>query len=65
LHFSAHGTLDNHNPLYSRLLLSRSTAGEDGLLEAREIMQLNLHAEVAVLSACETARGQVRAPGKV
>src|SRR4029077_4551984 len=28
---------------------------------AREIMQLDLHADVAVLSACDTARGRVRA----
>lgn len=60
LHFSTHGTLDNDNPLYSRLLLTSASAREDGLLEAREIMQLNLHANLAVLSACETARGQVR-----
>src|SRR4030095_2225871 len=29
-----------------------------GLLEAREIMQLNLHADLVVLSACQTARGR-------
>src|SRR4029077_7385792 len=28
-----------------------------GLLEARELMQFNLKAELLVLSACETARG--------
>jgi CHAT domain-containing protein/TolA-binding protein len=61
LHFATHGTLDNDNPLYSRLLLASSTATEDGFLEAREIMKLNLHAELAVLSACQTARGHVSA----
>jgi CHAT domain-containing protein len=60
LHFSTHGTLDNDNPLYSSLLLTSASAQEDGLLEAREIMQLNLHANLAVLSACDTALGQVR-----
>jgi CHAT domain-containing protein len=34
---------------------------DDGLLEAREIMQLNLHADLVVLSACQTARGRVGA----
>jgi CHAT domain-containing protein len=61
LHFATHGTLDNDNPLYSRLLLASSTATEDGFLEAREIMKLNLHADLAVLSACQTARGRVSA----
>lgn len=61
LHFSTHGTLDNDNPLYSHLLMNAASPEEDGLLEAREIMQLNLRADLAVLSACETARGRVRA----
>jgi CHAT domain-containing protein len=61
LHFATHGTLDNDNPLYSRLLLASSTATEDGFLEAREIMNLDLHADMAVLSACQTARGRVSA----
>jgi CHAT domain-containing protein len=36
-------------------------ATDDGLLEAREIMQLNLHADLVVLSACQTARGRIGA----
>jgi len=35
----------------------------DGLLEAREIMNMNLKADLAVLSACETANGRI-APGE-
>lgn len=61
LHFATHGTLDNDNPLYSRLLLASSTDTEDGFLEAREILKLKLHADLAVLSACQTARGHVSA----
>jgi CHAT domain-containing protein/Tfp pilus assembly protein PilF len=60
LHFATHGVLDDQNALYSRLVFSPpAKEGEDGLLEAREIMRLDLRARLAVLSACETARGRV------
>jgi CHAT domain-containing protein/TPR repeat protein len=59
LHFATHGVLDDNNPLYSRLLLASSGESDDGLLEAREIMKLDLHADLAVLSACQTARGEI------
>jgi CHAT domain-containing protein/Tfp pilus assembly protein PilF len=62
LHFATHGVLDDRNALDSRLLFSPpGSASEDGLLEAREIMRLDLHADLAVLSACETARGRIGA----
>jgi CHAT domain-containing protein len=63
LHLATHGVLDNRHPLYSYLLLTKSEGDveNDGLLEAREIMDMNLHADLAVLSACETARGRVGA----
>ena len=63
LHFATHGVLDDLNPMYSHLLLSQdaNSPGEDGLLEAREIMNLNLRAEMVVLSACQTARGRIGA----
>lgn len=62
LHFATHGLLDDGNPMYSRIVLSRDeTDKEDGLLEAREIMALDLKARIAVLSACDTARGHVSA----
>lgn len=63
LHFATHGVLDDRHPLYSYLLLSKPTGdvSDDGFLEAREIMDLNLRAELVVLSACETARGRIGA----
>jgi CHAT domain-containing protein len=53
---ASHGVLDDANPLYSYVSLAKG-AGEDGFLEAREMADLDLHAALVVLSACETARG--------
>jgi CHAT domain-containing protein len=65
VHLATHGVIDNRQPLYSHLLLTK-TEGDpenDGRLEARQIMDMNLNADLAVLSACETANGKV-APGE-
>ncbi len=65
IHLATHGILDNRQPLYSHLLLTK-TSGDlenDGLLEAREIMNMKLNADLAVLSACETANGRI-SPGE-
>lgn len=61
LHFTTHGTLNNASPMYSYLTLAEGGPSDDGLLEAWELMQLDLNAELAVLSACETARGRIGA----
>ena len=37
----------------------RAGAGDDGLLEAREILDVRLQADLAVLSACDTGRGEL------
>lgn len=61
LHLATHGILNDSMPMYSQLVLSQAETGrgEDGLLEAREIMNLNFAANLVVLSACESARGHV------
>ena len=57
VHLATHGVLDNASPLYSHLVLARPERGgqNDGLLEAWEIMDMQLRADLVVLSACETA----------
>jgi CHAT domain-containing protein len=59
IHFATHAVLDDTNPMYSRLAFGTNDSTEDGWLEAWEVARMNLSADVAVLSACETARGQV------
>jgi len=61
LHVATHGVLDSNNPLSSYLDLNRGGGDtEDSILAAREILKMSLRADVAVLSACEMARGRYR-----
>jgi len=63
LHLATHSILNNASPMYSQVVLARAAGGasEDGLLEAWEIMKLDVKAELVVLSACETGRGRIGA----
>jgi CHAT domain-containing protein len=62
LHLATHGVLNPANPMYSWLALAPGAKdARDDALEAREIVGMNLHADLAVLSACETGRGLVMA----
>lgn len=58
LHFAVHGVVSTKFPARSALLL-RAAGGEDGLLQAREILTLRLAADLVTLSACETGTGAV------
>jgi len=60
VHFATHGVLNDRSPMYSYLVLATGeNSNEDGLLEAWELMKMDLKAEMVVLSACDTARGHV------
>ena len=59
IHFAAHAVADQTHPDRSAVLLSPGAEGEDGLLQAREIGELNLDGRIVVLSACQTASGAV------
>ncbi|HVR38567.1 MAG TPA: CHAT domain-containing protein, partial [Thermoanaerobaculia bacterium] len=64
LHLAAHGIVDDSSPLYSAVVLAAKPDGEeDGFLEMREMRELDLQADLVVLSACDTGRGDL-APGE-
>jgi CHAT domain-containing protein/tetratricopeptide (TPR) repeat protein len=60
LHFATHSLLDEMVASRSALVLSEDArSGEDGFLQAREIYNLELNADLVVLSACQTAGGKM------
>jgi CHAT domain-containing protein/Flp pilus assembly protein TadD len=61
--FATHGILNNASPMYSHIVLSQKQddPNEDGLLEAWEMKDLDLKADMVILSACDTARGRLSA----
>jgi CHAT domain-containing protein/tetratricopeptide (TPR) repeat protein len=56
VHLATHGVVRPESPMSSAVVLS--TEGGQSELEAREIAQMSLKAEMVVLSACDTAVGQ-------
>lgn len=69
IHFATHGVLDTERPERSGLLLSRfDRQGRpvEGFLAASDIFNLDLSADLVVLSACRTALGkEIRGEGLV
>lgn len=63
LHLATHAQVSDIDPLQSRLFFAKqidhSVNADDGNLNAYEIYSMQLQAELAVLTACETGLGQV------
>ena len=61
IHLAAHAFYDNLNPLYSGIVLAQDSpdSPQNGILEAREILDQDLSANLVILSACDTARGAI------
>jgi CHAT domain-containing protein len=61
LHLAVHGFADTQYPERSALVLAPDLkAGEDGLLQVREIIRLRLNAELTTLSACDSGVGKLQ-----
>jgi len=69
LHFATHGLLDTERPELSAIVLSlvdEQGQPQDGFMRLREIYNLNLPAELVMLSACQTGLGkEIRGEGLV
>ncbi|MEW6738263.1 MAG: CHAT domain-containing protein, partial [Acidobacteriota bacterium] len=69
IHFATHGFLNGVNPELSGLALSmvdHNGQPQVGFLSAQEVFNLNLPAELVVLSACSTGLGkQIRGEGLI
>jgi CHAT domain-containing protein len=61
IHLAVHGVANEKHPERAALiLLSDTSAGDDGILEASEIVHLHINADLVVLSACDTAVGRLQ-----
>jgi CHAT domain-containing protein len=61
IHFATHGILDSEHPELSGIVLSlvdRDGTPRDGFLRLHDLYNLNLPAELIVLSACQTGLGK-------
>jgi len=66
IHLATHGLLDDFHEIGTPGAIALSPSQEDdGLLTAGEILNLQLNAELVVLSACDTGRGRLTGDGVI
>jgi CHAT domain-containing protein len=61
LHLATHGWIDEQHPERSAVFLAPGADDEDGLLQIRDIVELDLAGRLVVLSACRSASGELLA----
>jgi len=60
LHLAMHTLMNDEDPMYSKMVFTMDNDSiEDGYLNTFEIYNLNLNAQLAVLSACNTGSGKI------
>ncbi|HIK51809.1 MAG TPA: CHAT domain-containing protein [Oscillatoriales cyanobacterium M59_W2019_021] len=64
IHLATHGLLDDRQGIGSAIALTPSNT-DDGWLSAEELLNLNLNAQLAVLSACNTGQGRITGDGVI
>lgn len=57
LHLAMHTVMDEAEPLQTALAFGRRDSANDGLLNMYELFGMDLHARIALLSACNTGAG--------
>ncbi|MDZ7877167.1 MAG: CHAT domain-containing tetratricopeptide repeat protein [Saprospiraceae bacterium] len=60
LHLAMHGAIDERNPLNSGLIFSKNADSTNNYLSGYDLFGQELHAGLAVLSACNTGNGELR-----
>lgn len=71
IHLATHGLLEYGDPRETGTrdvpgaIALTPGGGEDGLLTAAEILQMDLQADLVVLSACDTGRGRITGDGVI
>ena len=61
IHLAMHALVDDENPMNSKLAFSQENdEEEDGFLHVFELFNMQLKANMVVLSACETGYGQLK-----
>ncbi len=60
LHLAMHTIIDDEDPMYSKMIFTADADSiDDGYLNTYEIYNLDLKAQLAVLSACNTGSGKI------
>ena len=65
IHLATHGLLDDFGYDVPGAIALAASGDDNGLLTAGEILGLNLNAELVVLSACDTGRGEITGDGVI